>query len=92
MCHSTQNVRSVDLLSGSTIEKGAYTQDRDSQSAFWSDDWQTGSYSESEGSLWEVATSLFTCLCSGEIGNLGTGTHFGDYGVLNSFSSTIRQG
>ena len=25
---------------------------------------QTGTYSESEGSLWEVTTSLSTCLCS----------------------------
>jgi hypothetical protein len=37
---------------------------------FLADDGQTGSYSESEGSLWEVATSLSTCLCSRVLGNL----------------------
>jgi hypothetical protein len=34
------------------------------------DDGQTGSYSESEGSLWEVATTLSTCLCSRVLGNV----------------------
>jgi hypothetical protein len=34
------------------------------------DDEQTGSYSESEGSLWEVATSLSTCLCSRVLGDV----------------------
>ena len=34
------------------------------------DDGQTGSYSELEGSLWEVATSLSTCLCRRVLGNL----------------------
>jgi hypothetical protein len=34
------------------------------------DDEQTGSYSESEGSLWKVATSLSTCLCSGVLGDV----------------------
>jgi hypothetical protein len=40
----------------------------------------TGSYSESEDTLRGVETSQSTCLCSREIGNLGTGTHFGGYG------------
>jgi hypothetical protein len=35
---------------------------------------QTGSYSESVGSMWGVPTSQTTCLCSRETGNLGTGT------------------
>src|SRR6516162_4660432 len=39
-------------------------------SPFLVDDGQTGSYSESDGSLWEVATSLSTCLCSGVLGKV----------------------